>query len=179
MRKRAVVASIFASAGILTLGWQLGTAGATPAVRPGATASGTTGTATPSAAPAPSAPTASGATGSPTSGSSPSASASAAPAAPSGSGLKSGTFTGDSAQTPFGNVQVQLTIAGGKITEVKALQLTNEGGRSVEISNYAAPILRQEVLAAQSANVDNVNGATYTTDGYLTSVQSALDKAKA
>jgi uncharacterized protein with FMN-binding domain len=179
-----VVASIFASAGILTLGWQLGTAGATPAVRPGATASGTTGTATPSAAPAPSAPTASGATGSPTSGSSPSASspsasASAAPAAPSGSGLKSGTFTGDSAQTPFGNVQVQLTIVGGKITEVKALQLTNEGGRSVEISNYAAPILRQEVLAAQSANVDNVNGATYTTDGYLTSVQSALDKAKA
>jgi uncharacterized protein with FMN-binding domain len=51
------------------------------------------------------------------------------------------------------------------------------GGRSAEISNYAAPILRQEVLKAQSANVDTVGGATYSSQGYLASVQSAIDKA--
>lgn len=64
------------------------------------------------------------------------------------------------------------------ITNVTALRLTDDGGRSVQISNYAAPVLRTEVLAAQSAKVSSVGGATYTTDGYLTSLQSALDKAK-
>jgi uncharacterized protein with FMN-binding domain len=68
-------------------------------------------------------------------------------------------------------------VSGGKITDVVAVQLTDRGGRSVEISNYAAPILRKEVLSAQSANVSTVGGATYTTDGYLSSVQSALDRA--
>jgi uncharacterized protein with FMN-binding domain len=72
-----------------------------------------------------------------------------------------------------------VTISGGKITNVKALQLTNYGGRSVQISNYAAPILRSEVLKAQSAKVSNVSGATYTTQGYLSSLQSALNQAKA
>ena len=81
-------------------------------------------------------------------------------------------------QTQFGPVQVAIVVANGKITDVKSLQLTNEGGRSVEISNYAAPILRKEVLAAQSAKVNSVGGATYTSDGYLTSLQSALDQAK-
>ena len=68
-------------------------------------------------------------------------------------------------------------MAGGKITDVVALQLTDRGGRSVQISNQAAPILRSEVLATQSAKVNGVSGATYTTDGYLSSVQSAIDKA--
>ena len=63
--------------------------------------------------------------------------------------------------------------------ESRALQLTNAEQRSVEISNQAAPILRTEVLAAQSASVATVSGATFTTEGYLTSLQSALDKAKA
>ena len=68
-------------------------------------------------------------------------------------------------------------ISGGKIANVKVLQETNQGGRSVQISNYADPILRQEVLQAQSANVSTIGGATYTSEGYLMSLQSALDQA--
>jgi uncharacterized protein with FMN-binding domain len=79
--------------------------------------------------------------------------------------------------TRFGPVQVQVTISGGSITDVSALQLTNTDGRSVQISNYAAPILASEVLASQSANVGNVGGATYTSQAYLQSLQSALDQA--
>ncbi|WP_241988821.1 FMN-binding protein [Cryobacterium sp. TMT1-2-2] len=90
---------------------------------------------------------------------------------------QSGTFTGSVVATQFGNMQVSVTIANGAITEVTPLQLTNRGGRSVAISNQAAPILRSEVLAAQSASVQNVSGATYTTQGYLRSLQSALDTA--
>jgi uncharacterized protein with FMN-binding domain len=93
--------------------------------------------------------------------------------------LNDGTFAGKTVNTQFGPVQVEVTVASGKITAVKALQLTSYGGRSVQISNYAAPILRSEVLKAQSAKVSTVSGATYTSDGYLTSLQSALDKAKA
>jgi uncharacterized protein with FMN-binding domain len=164
VRKRAVAASVLASMGILTVGWQIGAATAAPAISTsGGSAAGATAPSAAATSPAAAAP------------------AAPAPAAPAanGSGLKDGTFTGASADTPFGSVQVAVTVSGGKITAVKALKLTDQGGRSVQISNYAAPILRQEVLASQSANVNNVNGATYTTDGYLTSVQSALDQAKA
>ncbi|TIH36193.1 FMN-binding protein [Subtercola vilae] len=97
----------------------------------------------------------------------------AAPAAPA----PSNTFTGSSVSTPYGNVQVKVTVDAGKITDVTPLHLTDDGGRSVQISNRAAPILQQEILAAQSANVDSVSGATYTSDGYLKSLQSALDQA--
>jgi uncharacterized protein with FMN-binding domain len=92
---------------------------------------------------------------------------------------KNGTFTGDTETTRYGDVQVAVTVAGGKITEVTALHLTDAEQRSIEISNQAAPILRSEVLKAQSASVASVAGATFTTEGYLTSLQSALDKAKA
>ena len=61
--------------------------------------------------------------------------------------------------------------------EVTALHLTDADGRSRQISNYAAPILHDEVLSAQSANVQMVGGATYTSEGYLMSLQSALDQA--
>jgi uncharacterized protein with FMN-binding domain len=88
-----------------------------------------------------------------------------------------GTYVGSTAQTRFGPMQVAIVVSAGKIANVKTLQETNQGGRSVEISNYAVPILRKEVLAAQSANVSSVGGATYTSDGYLSSLQSALDKA--
>lgn len=88
-----------------------------------------------------------------------------------------GTFTGTSVATRFGNVQVQITVSGSKITEVAALQLTDKDGRSVEISAEAAPLLRQEVLASQSAKVATISGATYTSDGYLSSLQSAIDQA--
>jgi uncharacterized protein with FMN-binding domain len=80
-------------------------------------------------------------------------------------------------QTRFGNVQVQITVSGGKITDVTALQLTDEDRRSVAISNRAAPLLRSEVLQAQSANVQTIGGATVTSDAYLSSLQAALDAA--
>jgi uncharacterized protein with FMN-binding domain len=155
--------------GILAVGWQIGAA---PAVTPSSTSGGASGTAGASATTA-----ASGSSSG--SGSAPAAPSAPAAAPASSSGLKDGSYTGASEQTFFGNVQVRLTISGGRITDVKALRLTDQGGRSVQISNYAAPILRQEVLTSQSAQVSNVNGATYTTEGYLQSVQSALDQAKA
>jgi uncharacterized protein with FMN-binding domain len=93
--------------------------------------------------------------------------------------LANGTYSGAVEETRYGPVQVEIVVSGGKITDVKALQLTNAEQRSVEISNEAAPVLRSEVLAAQSASVATVSGATFTTEGYLTSLQSALDKAKA
>jgi uncharacterized protein with FMN-binding domain len=68
-------------------------------------------------------------------------------------------------------------VTNGKITDVKALHLTDDGGRSVQISNYSAPILRSEVIKSQSARVSTVGGATYTSDAYLSSVQAALDQA--
>jgi uncharacterized protein with FMN-binding domain len=88
-----------------------------------------------------------------------------------------GTYDGDVVQTRFGTVQVQITVKAGAITDVTALKLTDHEGRSVQISNYAAPILRSEVLQAQSADVQTVGGATVTSDAYLTSLQAALDAA--
>jgi uncharacterized protein with FMN-binding domain len=70
-----------------------------------------------------------------------------------------------------------VTIAKGVITEVTPLQLTDRDQRSVSISNRAAPVMRSEVLAAQSANVQTIGGATYTCEGYLSSLQAALDSA--
>lgn len=103
--------------------------------------------------------------------------AAAAASATAASSAQSGTFTGSVVATQFGNMQVSVTIANGVITDVTPLQLTNRGGRSVAISNQAAPILRSEVISAQSTSVQNVSGATYTTGGYLQSLQSALDAA--
>lgn len=98
-------------------------------------------------------------------------------AAPGATQQADGTFVGTLQNTRYGNVQVQVVITAGKITDVVALHLTDDGGRSVQISNRAAPILRSEILTAQSANVANVSGATYTTKAYLLSAQSALDQA--
>jgi len=89
----------------------------------------------------------------------------------------SGTFTGDVAQTQFGNVQVQITIANGKITSAKALQAPNRDFRSQSISQQAIPYLIQETLAAQSSNIQGVGGASYTSQGWYDSLVSALAKA--
>jgi uncharacterized protein with FMN-binding domain len=91
-------------------------------------------------------------------------------------GAYTGQLTGSTIQTPFGYVQVQVTLQGGMITDVQTLQLPS-GGRSSEISQYAAPQLRSEVLQAQSAQVDSVSGATYTSQAYRQSLQAALDQA--
>ena len=89
----------------------------------------------------------------------------------------SGSFTGSPVSTKFGTVQVAISVADGQVTDVTAVKLTDADRRSVQISNRAAPILRAAVLAAQSAKVDVVSGATYTSDAYRTSLQSALDRA--
>src|SRR5690242_503021 len=89
----------------------------------------------------------------------------------------SSTVTGSVAQTRWGPVQVQLTVASGKITKVSVVQYPNGNGKDQEINSYALPILVQETVDAQSANIDMVSGATVTSDGYLSSLQSALDQA--
>jgi uncharacterized protein with FMN-binding domain len=74
-------------------------------------------------------------------------------------------------------MQVAIIVKAGRITDVKALQVTNQGDRSVAISAAAVPVLRSEALRAQSARIAAVSGASYTSQGYTTSLQSALDKA--
>jgi uncharacterized protein with FMN-binding domain len=90
---------------------------------------------------------------------------------------KSGTFTGDPIDTPYGTMQVAAVIANGKLTSVKVLRHTDVGGRSIQIDAGALPVLKSEALSAHSANIDVVSGATYTSQGYARSLQSALDKA--
>lgn len=191
MRTRAAVASVLASLAVLVGGWQMGSAGATGSTL----ATGTSATtATDPTAPAATTPTSAGipasttpaapstgATTDPSAGASStggaSSTATASPSTSTDGTSTDGTWTGSSVATRFGAVQVAITVAGGQITDVTAVHLTDKDGRSVSISDRAAPILRQEVLAAQSANVQAVSGATYTSDGYLTSLQSAIDQA--
>lgn len=87
------------------------------------------------------------------------------------------TVTGSVAQTRWGAVQVRLTVTGGKITAVDVPEYPNGNGRDAEINAYALPILVQNTLTAQNANIDMVSGATVTSTGYLQSLQSALDQA--
>ncbi|KQR00814.1 FMN-binding protein [Paenarthrobacter nicotinovorans] len=157
MRIRAAMATALASAGILLAGWQSGAHIAD------------TGTATTT-----SLGSSASAAGGTTTGTSGSSSATS-------SGTKTtttaATYDGTAVQTRFGTVQVRVTIQGGKITEVTALQLTDAERKSAQISSRAAPVLRSEVLQAQSADVQTVGGATVTSDAYLTSLQAALDAA--
>ncbi|MER6571497.1 FMN-binding protein [Streptomyces sp. NPDC001093] len=120
------------------------------------------------------------------SSSAPSAGSSGSPAGSSGSfgGSSSGTrggvsktVTGDTVQTRWGPVQVRVTIKTGKLTDVTAVQYPSDNPRDQEINSYALPQLRREALAAQSAEIDMVSGASYTSTGYKQSLQSALDSA--
>ena len=86
------------------------------------------------------------------------------------------TVTGKVVSTPYGQVEVQIIVDNGKITDVQALKLPTNGN-SGQISDYVKPILASEALQAQSANIDIVSGATYTSMGYARSLQSALDQA--
>ena len=89
----------------------------------------------------------------------------------------SGTFTGSTSQTRFGPVQVQITLVNGKITAANALQYPNNDFRSQQISQQAIPYLVQETLAANSADIQGVGGASYTSQGWYDSLVSALAKA--
>jgi uncharacterized protein with FMN-binding domain len=88
-----------------------------------------------------------------------------------------GTVTGAAADTRWGPVQVRVTLAGGKITAVDVVQQPDENPKDQEINADAVPALVSETLEAQSTQIDMVSGATYTSEGYVQSLQSALDQA--
>jgi len=95
------------------------------------------------------------------------------------SGLTDGTFTGAAANTRYGAVAVRITVSGGMITKVDVPQYPSSNGRDRQINQQAIPILVSETVSAQSSSIDMVSGATYTSDGYLQSLQSAIDQATA
>jgi uncharacterized protein with FMN-binding domain len=88
------------------------------------------------------------------------------------------TVTGDTVQTRWGPVQVRITLKNGRLTDVTAVSYPTDNPRDQEINSFALPRLRGEALQAQSASIDTVSGATYTSDGYRRSLQSALDSAR-
>lgn len=92
---------------------------------------------------------------------------------------KDGTYTGGTYSSDYGDVQVSLTVSGGKIASVSLPTLTEYDQHSREIDGYAVPLLKWQTLQAQSATIDGVSGATYTSSSYMRSLQSAIDKAKA
>jgi uncharacterized protein with FMN-binding domain len=161
MRARSAFFAGAGSVAILAIGWQAGV--------------GTLLAALPSSVPAPAA-TATTATAT-SAGNTEATRTPSAPPVPGSGTTADGTYSGQTVRTRYGTVQVNAVIAGGQLTDVVAVKLTDNGRQSVVISNQAAPMLRQEVLSAQSARVSNIGGATYTTQGYLTSLQSALDAA--
>jgi len=131
-----------------------------------------------SAAPAPAGPTSAGPRTAPPPPPGPATSTrppatSAPPPAPTGTR----TVNGESVYTEFGYVTVAITLSGTRIADVIAVELPSEHSRSVAINDRAGPILRQRALAAQSADIDTVSGATYTSEGYRESLQSALGLA--
>jgi uncharacterized protein with FMN-binding domain len=101
----------------------------------------------------------------------------AAPSVTAPSGTRKLTVNGTVAPTRWGPVQVQIQVAGHRITDVRTLMRPTGNDRDEEINAYALPQLRAEVLQAQSAHVDAVSGATVTSGGYLESLQAALDAA--
>ncbi|GHD96322.1 FMN-binding protein [Streptomyces naganishii] len=132
------------------------------------------------AAPAPAASSGAGSSagtgGSSSGGSSAGGSSSGSSSGGSASGTR--TVTGETVQTRWGPVQVRVTLKGRRITDVTAVSYPSDNPRDQEISSYAIPQLRRETLAAQSARIDSVSGASYTSDGYKQSLQSALDSAR-
>jgi uncharacterized protein with FMN-binding domain len=151
---RAKVAAVVASAGVLGAGWAVGTAnGSTVATTPTtpttATTAATSGT--------------SGTTKTTTTSGS--------------TTYKDGTYTGTTVTHQYGSVAVTVTISGGKITNVTAQAASAGDRRSSSINSQAIPMMKTEVLSANSAKVSTVSGATYTTTAYISSLQSALAKA--
>ncbi|MEV0777434.1 FMN-binding protein [Streptomyces sp. NPDC050428] len=100
------------------------------------------------------------------------------PASPGGGSQPgTGTYTGDPVPTQYGTVQVAATVKAGKLTAVKVIQVPSGNGRDQQIAAYAVPRLTKEALASHSAHIDAVSGASYTSQGYIQSLQSALDRA--
>ncbi len=89
----------------------------------------------------------------------------------------SGTYTGDAVQTRYGPVQVQITVENGVMTSADAVQYPDRDRRDQQINGYAVPVLNAAAVDAQSAQIDGVSGATFTSMGYVQSLQSAIDEA--
>ena len=104
---------------------------------------------------------------------------SASAGAGSGGSTATRTITGAVETTMYGPMQVKVTLEGQKITNVAVVQETNDGQESQQIDSFSIPKLTAETLAAQSARIDTVSGATQTSTGYIGSLQSALDQATA
>ncbi|CAN5298325.1 hypothetical protein BH10PAT1_BH10PAT1_2740 [soil metagenome] len=92
---------------------------------------------------------------------------------------KDGTYTGSvGSASQYGDIQVKVIITGGKITDIQYLQFPDGGGHTAEVTAMAKPALKQEAITAQSAKINTVSGATQDTEGFIQSLQSALDQAK-
>jgi uncharacterized protein with FMN-binding domain len=92
--------------------------------------------------------------------------------------VKTTTVDGPPIGTPYGDVQVRVVLRAKRIVDVQPLVLPSDRSRSRRISEEAAPLLRTEALQAQSANIDLLSGASYTSEGYAESLQGALDAAR-
>jgi uncharacterized protein with FMN-binding domain len=95
--------------------------------------------------------------------------------APAATGIKDGTFTGPSINVNYGNVQVKITVVNGRITDAVAVKAPS--GKNDRYTNMSVPVLKQQTLKAQSANIQGVSGASYTSYGWFTSLQGALADA--
>jgi uncharacterized protein with FMN-binding domain len=100
-------------------------------------------------------------------------------AAPAATSIADGTYVGGASQNRWGVVQVQAVYAGGQLTDVQILSYPNDRNTSIRINQYALPILISDSVSAQSADINGVGGATYTSRSYVQSLQSAIDAAKA
>jgi uncharacterized protein with FMN-binding domain len=190
--RRAVLTLVGTAAGLaalLSFKTHSGTPAANAASASATTAAGgadTAGNATPAASATRSAKSTSSRTGKgassgrgASSARSPQALHTSAAAATSAPAVQRRTVTGTVANTQRGPMQVQITLSGTKITKVTVLQQTDDGPESNQIDSYAIPKLESETLAAQSASIDAVSGASYTSSGYIQSLQSAIDQAGA
>ena len=167
MSTRAKIASAAVSAGVLLIGWQASVHGSVASSA--TTSSGTTATSQPSSSathPTTAAP------------SSQAALPNSATAGQAAGGYIDGTYTGAAYSNEFGSWTVTVTITDGQITDVTA-STTAQDHHSQGINTQAVPRLRTQVLSAQSAQVDTISGATLTSHSYLSSLQSALDEARA
>jgi uncharacterized protein with FMN-binding domain len=158
MTKTRLVSIIVATLGVLGLLASFHTTAGTSTSSAGAATKGTT-------PPATTAPPPQGTT--PTTGAPP----------PPTTNTGNQTVEGDAISTRYGDVQVRVIVSGGRLVDVQAEQLPSDRSRSQAISSDAGPQLRNEALRAQSARINTVSGATYTSDGYAQSLQSALDRA--
>lgn len=163
---------------VLLFGYHTSTSG------PGETAAATspaTTSSTGSASASASSPSASSPSSSSTASSGGSPDPTATPSASSSASASTSTaaksYTGAVAQTRWGPVQVKITVSSGTISTVDVVQYPSGNGKDQEINSYAIPVLTQDTLDNQSATIDMISGATVTSDGYVQSLQSALDQA--